>query len=269
MTSTPIPRPALLVLLALALLAGGCGSSSTNPAPTTTTDLTQSEANDVALQSCFVMDYLGFDVDGAGSTLSSPDSRTPPRAGGLQPLRALWDTTVTMGGLTVEVSRRLYDAAGDEVAVFGPDVTRMNWRSHIWGTVATPRDTATVRHHSDYDFTGLQEADSLVTLNGACSDTLLNTFHSLDSLLTRHAYWRSSLVVSDVGVRKSDGQPANGTITFTVRLDVLNSSEQGDVAKHLVAIVVITFNGTSQPDLVVNNTHHYKWIMEEGTVVPV
>ena len=215
------------------------------------------------------MDYVGFDVEGAGSTLSSPDSRTPPIAGGLQPLGVLWDTTVTMGGLTVEVSRRLFDAAGDEVAVFGPTVTRMNWRSHIWGTVATPRDTATVMHHSDYDFTGLQEADSLVIVNGQCADTLLNRFHSLDSLLTRYAYWRSSLDVANAAMRKADGRPVSGTITVTVRVDVLNSSEQGDVAKHLVAIVVITFNGTSQPDMVVNGTYHYKWLMDEGTVLPV
>jgi hypothetical protein len=215
------------------------------------------------------MDYVGFDVEGAGSTLSSPDSRALPIAGGLQPLSALWDTTVTMGGLTIEVSRHLYDAAGDEVAVFGPAVTRMNWRSHIWGTVATPRDTATVGHHSDYDFTGLQEADSLVVINGQCADTLLNTFHSLDSLLTRHAYWRSSLDFANIAMRKADGRPVSGTVTFTVRVDVLNSTEQGDVARQLVAIVTITFNGTSQPDLVVNGTYHYKWIMDEGTVVPV
>ena len=70
-------------------------------------------------------------------------------------------------------------------------------------------------------------------------------------------------------MRKADGRPVSGTITVTVRVDVLNSSEQGDVAKHLVAIVVITFNGTSQPDMVVNGTYHYKWLMDEGTVLPV
>ncbi len=257
-----------LALLVLLPFVAGCGSSSRNPLGPGTSDLTQSEANDIALQTAFVMDYVGFDVEAAGSSMSS-SSRMPTLADRLMPLGARWDTTVTVGGLTVAVSRRFYDAEGTELADFGPDVARMNWRSDIRGTVETPRDTATVAHHSNYDFTGLQEADSQAVVNGACADTLLNTFRSLDGEFARHAWWRSALTVANVGVRKSDGHPVSGTLTLTVRVDVLNSSDQGDVAKRLVAVVVITFNGTSQPDVVVNGRYHYKWIMDEGTMVPV
>jgi hypothetical protein len=269
MTLTAIPRPVLIVLLALALCAGGCGSSTTKPAGFTTTDLTQSEANDIALQACFALDYVGMDVDGAGGMLSSSVVASRPLVHTVKPLRAAWDTTIVFGGLQAEVSANLYDAEGNALAEFGPTATRLNWRSHIWGTVASLRDTAGVQHHSDYDFTGLQETDSLVVVNGACTDTLLNTFHSLDSLLTRHAYWRSSLAVANAAVRKANGQPVSGTITFTVRADVLNSTTETDVIKHLSATVVVTFNGTAQPDMVVNGTYHYKWVMDGGTVVPL
>jgi hypothetical protein len=32
---------------------------------------------------------------------------------------------------------------------------------------------------------------------------------------------------------------------------------------------VVTFNGTSQPDLVVSGTYHYKWDMLNGTIIRV
>ena len=270
MTLTPPPRPALLVLLALALAAGGCGSeldgSPTAPSPATSP---RSEANDIALQSCFVMDYVGFDVDGAGSTLSARLAHPADRGWACSRCarcgtpRSRWaDSPSRSRGVSTT-------QAGDEVTVFGPAVTRMNWRSHVWGAVATSRDTATVMHHSDYDFTGLQEADSLVIVNGQCADTLLNRFHSrgqpADALrllaqLARRRQRRDAQGRRTAGERHHHRHRAGG------RAEQRRAGRRG---KHLVAIVVITFNGTSQPDMVVNGTYHYKWLMDEGTVLPV
>ena len=156
------------------------------------------------------------------------------------------------------------------LAGYGPTAVRMNWRSHIWGTVQSPRDTATIQHHSDLDFTGIQPVDTALTINGACADTLLNKFHSLDSLLTRYGYWRSTLTAAAIVLRKADGMLLSGTLTYVVKVDRLRSDAQGDVERHLSAIVVITFNGTELPRRGrQRRPWHFKWDMQHGTMIPV
>jgi hypothetical protein len=255
----------VMALLAIALIAGGCGTSAKSPTGPTTTDLTQGEANDVALQASFALDQVGLDVQGAAGGLPL----APGLRQGALPMHAAEDTSITFGGITAQFSRNFYDAGGNLLTGFGPDAVRMNWRSHIWGTVEALRDTATVQHHSDFDFTGIQLADTALVIDGACADTMLNTFHSLDSLAVRHGYWRSRLTAAAIAMRKSDGRPLSGTLTYAARVDVLRSRAQGDVEKHLSVVVVITFNGTQLPDVLVNGTYHYKWDMQHGTMVAV
>ena len=131
------------------------------------------------------------------------------------------------------------------------------------------RDTASIQHLSDFDFTGIQLLDSALVINGTCADTLLSRFQSPDSLRTSYGYWRSTLAAAGIAMRKIDGVPLRGTLTYVVQVDVLRSSALGDVEKHLSAIVVITFNGTQLPDVVINGVHHYKWDMDHGTMVAV
>jgi len=251
-------------LLAIALVASGCGSS-TSPTSPVTSDLTQSEANDVALQTSFALDQIGLDVEGGGSSIfTSPMLRQDA-----MPMHAAWDTTIAFGGLNAEISRDFYDAGNSLLAGYGPTATRMNWKSHIWGTVESLRDTATIQHHSNLDFTGIQRLDTALVINGTCADTLLNKFHSLDSLLTRYGYWRSTLTAAAIALRKADAMPLSGTLTYVVKVDKLRSSVQGDVEKHLSAIVVITFNGTRFPDVVVNGVYHFKWDRQHGTMILV
>jgi hypothetical protein len=251
-------------LLALALVAGGCGTSK-NPASPVPSELTQSEANDVALQTSFALDQIGLDVEGGGSSIFSG----PALRQGATPMHTAWDTTVTFGGMTVEVSRNFFDAGNDLLAGYGLTAVRMNWKSHIWGTVESPRDTATIQHHSDLDFTGIQWADTAFTLAGTCADTLLNRFRSLDGLVTSYGYWRSTLIAAAIAVRKADGLPLSGTLTYVVKVDKLRSGALGDVEKHLSATVVITFNGTRLPDVVINGVHRFQWDMLRGTMIPV
>jgi hypothetical protein len=251
-------------LLALALFASGCGSSTSVTGPVTS-DLTQSEADDLALQTSFALDQIGLDVAGAGSSLLLGSALRQ----GAMPMRAAWDTTIVFGGITAEVSQEFYDAQNSLLTGYGPTAVRMNWKSHIWGAVETPRDTATIQHHSDLDFTGIGWEDTALILDGTCADTLLNQFHSLDSLLTRYGYWRSTLSAAAIAMRKADGMLMSGTLTYVVNVDKLRSDEQGDVEKHLSAIVVITFNGTQYPDVVVNGVHHFKWDKQHGTMIAV
>ena len=251
-------------LLVLALFAGGCGGSTSLTGPVTS-DLTQSEANDLALQTSFALDQIGLDVTGAGSGLLVGSALRQ----GVAPLRTAWDTTIVFGGISVEVSREFYDAQNGLLAGYGPAAVRMNWRSHIWGAIESPRDTATIQHHSDLDFTGIGWEDTALVINGTCADTLLNRFHSLDSLLTRYGYWRSTLRAAAVALRKADGMPLSGRLTYVVQVDELRSGEQGDVEKHLSAVIVITFNGTQYPDVAVNGVHHFQWDMQHGTMIVV
>jgi hypothetical protein len=253
-------KAAVVALLALALAASGCGKTTSPTSPETA--LTQDAANDVAVQTNFALDQLGLDVDGALNNMG-PMLTTRPA---ILPLHAAWDTTVTFGGLTATVSRNFYDADNVLLPGYGLTAVKMTWLSHIWGTTQTPRDTATVQHHSEYTFLGIQPTDTLL-INGTCADTLLNKFHSLDSLVTRCGYWRSVLTLHDVRFPITSQWPLSGTLTYVAKVDRLRSYDQTDVATHLSVVVVITFNGTSQPDVVINGTFHYKWDMANGTMI--
>jgi hypothetical protein len=243
MKSSPGLKVLAAALLVLAVAVGGCGTTKSPTGPATS-GLTQSEANDVALQTGFALDYLGFDVQGAGGSLPT----SPLSARLASPLRAAWDTTITFGNLTAVVSCNFYNTHDDLLPGYGPTAVRMNWRSHIWGSRETYRDTATVQHHANLDFTGIQLTDTAIVVNGS---------------------WRSTLTGANVRIRRSDGRLLSGTLTYVASVDRLFSYQAGDVEKHWSVVVVITFDGTTQPDVVVNGTWHYKWNMDAGTMVPV
>jgi hypothetical protein len=264
--SPSVPRRALAAaLVVVALAASGCGTStkSTNPADAGGA-LTQGDANDVALQTLFALDQVGTDVNGGASMIVGPT--LAQRAA--HPFHVAWDTSLTIGTLNATVTRNFYDDAGNVLDVFGPTAVRMTWQSHIWGDVQTWRDTATVQHHSSLTFTGLQPADPAITLSGVCTDTLLNRFHPIDSLVTHFGYWRSTLTATGIVFPRTSSWPSSGTLTYVVKVDKLRSGQVVDVEKHLSVVVVITFNGTSQPDLVVGGTYHYHWDMTDGGLNP-
>ena len=75
----PTRRCPLMALLAIALIAGGCGTSAKSPTGPTTTDLTQSEANDVAVQTAFALDQVGLRRGGRGQR-PAPRTRRCVRA---------------------------------------------------------------------------------------------------------------------------------------------------------------------------------------------
>ena len=52
-----------------------------------------------------------------------------------------------------------------------------------------------------------------------------------------------------------------------VSADRLRSTSRADVEVHIDATVVVTFNGTSQPEIVVNGTWRYRWNMVTGVVI--
>jgi hypothetical protein len=185
------------------------------------------------------------------------------------PARAAWDTTIVWNGLSYEASRIFYDALDNELPDYGPLAVRMRWTSRAYGAYQGPRDTATVGHDAVLDVRGIQVAQDTVRFDGVCRDTLLNTFRSLDGLRVRYFYWVSELTVDRVRILKSTlpgGYPIDGTATYVVSADRLRSNNRSDVEVHFDAVVVVTFNGTNEPEIVVNGTYRYRWNLQTGQI---
>ena len=147
---------------------------------------------------------------------------------------------------------------------------RLRWTSRAYGTYEGVRDTASVGHDATLDFRGIQAGQDTVRVNGVCRDTLQNTFRSLDGVFVRYFLWIDSAAVDDVRILKSTvssgGWPISGSISYAVSVDRLRSNNLGDVEAHFGAVVVVTFDGTSQPEIVVNGTYRYHWNMQTGQV---
>jgi hypothetical protein len=147
---------------------------------------------------------------------------------------------------------------------------RLTWTSRAYGTVEGPRDTATVGHAAVLDVHGIQSTEDTLRFDGGSQDTLLNSFRSWDGGHVRHFYWTGLTTVGAVRILKSSyqqgGWPVSGSVTFVISADRLRSNDRADVEAHLDATVVVTFNGTSQPLIVVNGTYRYRWNMQTDVI---
>ena len=248
-------------LFAGAVTAGGCGKSSSPTRPASPLD--QDGADDLAIQTTGAGGVTSLDMTfGRLSMLGSPQLR--PGAG---PSAATYDTTFTLLGVTISASAHFYDSQNRLLDHYGPTAVRLEWESRIVGDREWPRDTASIGHHGTLSFQGIGLLDTTITLNGTALDTLSNHFRSYDGTRTRLFYWNSSLATSNVVVRRAASWPLSGTLTFTVHADRLRSNNRTDVEAHLEGTVVVTFNGTSEPTVVVNGTWHYRWNMFTNEIV--
>ena len=260
--------PAASVLLLLWWLAG-CSSAPTDPS---SVQLSQQNADDLAFQSAASLTVMGSEVQLALS--STPQGKTAPgfRARSASPMRAAWDTTVVADGITYQASRTFYDALDNELPGYGPLAVRMRWTGRAYGSYEGPRDTASVGHDAVLDIHGIQALQDTVRLDGACHDTLQISFRSLDGLRHRWFFWTAATTVDAVRLLKSTmpgGWPIDGTVTYVVSADRLRSNNRTDVETHFDATVVVTFNGTAEPKIVVNGVYHYRWNMVTGTITRV
>jgi len=251
---------AFLILLPLVT---GCGSKVTAPGG----DVTAQTADDLAVQTATSLTVVGGDFQIAlGATPQAPAAG----ARRARLARAAWDTTFTWNGITYEASRTFYDPLDNEMPEWGPIAWWMRWTSRAYGTYEGPRDTAHVGHDAVLDFHGINVALDTVRADGMCRDTLENRFRSLDGLRTRYFYWVSSTTIDAVRILKSTlstgGWPISGTVTYVVSADRLRSNSRTDVEAHLDATVVVTFNGTVEPEIVVNGTYRYRWNMQTGAI---
>jgi hypothetical protein len=253
-------RGRLVATLLLIVALGGC---SNDKSPTSPGNLAaQDAADDLALQTVASVSVTAADLNAAVSTVPS---------GAASAMRAQWDTTFTQGGLTFIATRNFYDIADNQLSGYGPTAYKMTWTSHIFGTVEYPRDTATVQHRATIDVHGIQPAQDTLRFDGGVFDTLTNRFRSYDGTRTRFGLWKSYFVIEDVRLLKSAiaaglGYPIAGRATFTVSLDRLRSNNVTDIESHVDAAIVVTFNGTTLADVVVNGAYRYKWNLVNGQV---
>jgi hypothetical protein len=248
--------------LMLAILGmGGCSKKSTSPS--TQAMVTQDVADDIALQAAASLDITGSDIENVIGTT--------PAAGAALPARAQWDTTFTRGPLTFSATRTFFDAADNVLADYGPTAVRILWTSHIFGTKEWPRDTAYVDHEAVLYLRGIQAGQDTLKFSGGVFDSLVNRFRSYDGTRSRYFVWKGYTSIEDVRFLKSliaggSVWPISGRCEFDVSADRLRSNNATDVETHFEATVIVVFNGTSQPDVLVNGIFHYKLNLLTGTV---
>lgn len=259
-------RGRFVALGLMGVLFAGC-SDDKNPASPIEI-VRQDMADDVALQTVASLSVTAADLQAA---MASVPQATNASVRVAAPVRAMWDTIYTQGGLTVVASRDFYDASGNVLPAYGPNAVKMTWTSQVYGTAMFPRDTASVDHHGRVDVTGITPAQDTLRCDGTVSDSLVNRFRSYDGNHTRYGLWKSLLTIEQVRFLKSMiaaglAYPIAGRCDLIVLLDRLRSNDVTDVEFHDVADVVVTFNGTALADVIVHGSYRYKWNLVNGQI---
>ena len=264
------PWIAFVFAAALSAAAAGCGDDSvTNP-----TGMSQTDADEIAQQLAL---QLAIDnggemntLNGGTTLLGARNVRREPSDPG-QPVAGQWDTSFTRGGISYALSYMFYDLAGNLQTRFDPLTTyRLEESVTAAGTLVLPAHTASFRHVSDLEATGLGAPWDTVTFSGTTQDTALTAFKALYTDRQRW-FWMSSQgtlaglkALKDTTVTK---YPVGGTLRWTVQAVRLRSNNRADVEAQLDATVVVTFNGTRFPDVLVNGQWRYVFDLRNGTMV--
>lgn len=253
-------------LIVTALVAAGCSkdnNTTTNPPPNA--GIGQNAADDVAMQTSAALVPTSLDLT---SAMSGSDTTSFLGHGILRGWTTV-DTTFTRGGFTVHVTRTFFDSTNAVIAMFDSTARTMVWTSQIHGGRSNANDSLVVGHAAVFTFSGLQ--DSVLTLNGSALDSLFHKFQKLNGDTTRFVFSTSTMTATNVKLPRDGVRlfPLSGTLTFTIVARRLNSANPADVAQTVNATVVVTFNGTSTVNLVVNGTFHYTWNMVTGVITRV
>jgi len=287
-----------LILPAVLMILGfGLGACST--APTTPSALSQQAADDIALQAAGSLTGasggLMLELDAsAGSVPQNSALRLRPgdptlgyrgvytngaAAFRLRPgdpntatTSAAAETTFSAGAITYTVTRTFYDADGNPLSDYGPSATRLRLTARATGSIATEQWSASVGRAGILDVTGIQSAEDTLQFDGAGNDTVQCHFLSYDGNRERYFYalgGRSLEAVRLLKNRDANPYPLSGKARWAWAVDRLRSNNREDVEMHFTALVVVTFNGTADPEIVVDGTYHYHVNLSSGAITRV
>jgi hypothetical protein len=230
--------------------------------------------------------YPGEPVGSGGPSrsISSPAAPSKPRAISNEPggdgspsgdphnSLAAAETTFTAGSINYTVTRAFYDAGGNQLASYGPTATRLRITATANGSITTDRWSATVGRAGILDVTGIESGVDTLEFNGAGNDTVQCQFLAYDGTGQRYFYalgGRSLEMVQLLKNRSVNPYPLSGIARWAWAVDQLRSNNRGDVALHMTALVVVTFNGTASPEITVDGTYHYHVNLDTGAITRV
>jgi len=286
------------LILPVWLVAMGFGLGACSSAPTTPNALSQQSADDIAVQAAGSLTAssggLMLELNaGAGSVPSNGALRLHPgdplvrtkhlltndaafrlSPGGptLRASAASAETTFSVGSITYTVTRTFYDSGGNELADYGPTATKLRITATANGSISTAYWDASVGRAGILDVTGIESSSDTLQFDGAGNDTLQCHFLSMDGTHERYFYalgGRSLEAVRLLKDRNANPYPLSGKARWAWAVDRLRTNNREDVEFHLTALVVVTFNGTANPEIVVDGTYHYHVNLSTGAITRV
>jgi hypothetical protein len=286
------------LILPVMLLAMGFGLGACSNAPTTPNSLSQQTADDIAVQAAgsLTASSGGLMLElsaGQGSVPSNGALRLrpgdpvvhtkyvltrnaafhlSPGGPGLRASAASAETTFTAGSITYTVTRTFYDSGGNELPNYGSTATKLRITATANGSISTSLWDASIGRAGILDVTGIESSSDTLEFNGAGNDTVQCHFQSYDGTHERWFYalgGRSLEMVRALKDQSANPYPLSGKARWAWAVDRLRSNDRGDVEVHLTALVVVTFNGTANPEIVVDGTYHYHVNLNTGAITRV
>jgi len=248
------------LLLATAGLAGSCSKTPTDPSVTA-----QLQADDIATQvGVSASDDNGgmmAEFDGLVSSVpTSPMTRLTHAVS--------TDTTFTNGNLTFNISRTFY-AGQNALAGWDTSATSVVGTAWVHGSVAAERFTASVGRGGSLTVNGIHYGVDTLVVDGAGHDTTDAHVVSLDGQHSADFHMLASRTLAAVRMlknRTTNPWPLSGTATWAISVDKLRGGPNGQVETHVEATVVVTFNGTQNPTVLVNGNYHYTLDLASGAI---
>lgn len=285
------------LILPVVVVALGFGLGACSQAPTTPSSLSQQTADDIAIQAAGSLTAgsggLMLELNaGAGSVPQNSGIRLRPGDPGIGTRRRITldgeglaprepalhatvsaaETTFSMGAITYTVTRTFYDADGNPLSGYGPSATKLRITATANGSISTAQWDASVGRAGILDVTGIESAEDTLQFDGAGNDTVQCHFLSYDGTRERYFYalgGRSLEAVRLLKDRNANPYPLSGKARWAWAVDRLRSNNREDVEVHLTALVVVTFNGTANPEITVDGTYHYHVNLDTGAVTRV
>lgn len=248
----------------------GCGGKATSPTRAgAATPLTQSQADDAAMQvGQLVMASGSASLLPAAPALASParllGARSSSRAG------AAADTTITSGGLTWSFAIHWYGANGNEQPAYDPMLTtRLVADSRGSGAFEDSTTVISLGTAGHLDLRGLSALQDTLHTNATENDTLSFEFAGEGGSIAFLAHCSGAF--TDVFELKpvESHYPMSGTAAWSMDIAKHVASQSGNSDEQFAASAVVTFNGTHLVPLVINNRYHYTLDLDTGLVTPV